>query len=62
MHWNLVGNTERWIKVLVELESNKPLSISFVGWLPMVLQVATVHDSNLGGSEANSCGLGADAW
>ncbi len=62
MHWNMVGNEEWWIKVLVDLESNKTLSILFVGWVPMVLHMAIIHNGNLGGSEVNTCGLGTDVW
>ncbi len=63
MHWNLVGNAEQWIKVSVDSESksNKTLSILFAWQVPMVSQVANVHNTNFGNSEASTFALDADA-
>ncbi len=47
--------------VLVEPELNKTLSILLNGWVPMVLQVTTTHDSSLGCSGANTCCTDAKA-
>ncbi len=62
MDWNLFGNGEQWIMVLVKLESNKTLKQLFDEQLPMVLHVATIHDKSLGWSVANICCTDADAW
>ncbi len=46
--------------VLVEPESNKTLSILLDVWLPLTLQVATVHNKSFDCSVANTFCIGEE--
>ncbi len=47
--------------VFVQPELNKTLRILLDGWLTIVLQVATAHDSSFGCIGADSCCTDAEA-
>ncbi len=61
MDWNLFSNADWLIMVLFKPVLNKSLRILLGVQESMVLQVATVHDSNVGFSVTDTCCTGTDA-